>query len=112
MSLTVVTSKAQFDTALSSAGEKPVFVDFMADWCGNCELICPTLEEKAAELGDGAVFLKVDVDENEDIAEKYEVTSLPRVIVFKKGDKVGEMFGNKPEKYIEIINAHKWVKCR
>ena len=50
MSITVITSKAQFDQFLSSAGAKPVFVDFMADWCGNCELILPTLEAKAAEL--------------------------------------------------------------
>ena len=107
MSLTVIESKAQFDQFLSTAGDKPVFVDFMADWCGNCELILPTLEGKAAELGDAAVFLKVDVDENEDIAEEYEVTSLPRMIVFKKGAKVAEMFGNKPANFDKIIEENK-----
>ena len=53
----------EFKTILTEAGDKPVFVDFMAEWCGNCELILPTLEEKNKELGDGAVFLQVDVDE-------------------------------------------------
>ena len=107
MSLTIIESKDQFDKCLADAGAKPVFVDFMAEWCGNCELILPTIEEQAANLGAGAVFLKVDVDNVEEVAEAYEVTSLPRMLVFKNGQKCGEMFGNKPEKYIELITTHK-----
>ena len=75
----------EINEKFKEAGDKPVFVDFMADWCGNCELILPKLEEKNAELGDAAMFLKVDVDEQEDIAEEFEVTSLPRVICFRNG---------------------------
>ena len=97
----------EFKTELANAGDKPVFVDFMADWCGNCELILPKLELMNETLGEAAVFLKVDVDEQEDVAEEYEVTSLPRMICFKNGEKVGEMQGNKPEKYEEFINANK-----
>ena len=65
------------------AGDKPVFVKFTAEWCGNCELIAPTFEENNEKNGDKAVFVSVDVDEQEDIAEEYEVTSLPRAICFK-----------------------------
>ena len=89
----------------SDAGDKPVFVKFTAEWCGNCELIAPTFEEHNQKLADKAVFVQVDVDEQEAVAEEYEVTSLPRAICFKNGEKKSEMFGNKPEKYEEFINS-------
>ena len=94
---------AAFDAELSAAGDKPVFVDFMADWCGNCEKIMDNLDALAAQYSDKAVFLQVDVDANEETAEKFEVTALPRVLCFKNGNKVGEMFGNKDEKYTEFF---------
>ena len=81
-----------------------MFVKFTAEWCGNCEIIAPTFEENNGKHGDKAVFVSVDVDEQEEIAEEYEVTSLPRAIVFKGGEKSAEMFGNKPEKYQEFID--------
>ena len=70
-------------TEFINAGDKPVFVKFGAEWCGNCEMIADKLDEVATATGDKAVFLKVDVDEAEDVAEEYEVTSLPRMILFK-----------------------------
>ena len=70
-------------TEITNAGDKPVFVKFGAEWCGNCEMIADKLDEVATATGDKAVFLKVDVDEAEDVAEEYEVTSLPRMILFK-----------------------------
>ena len=93
--------KAKF----AEAGERPVFVKFTAEWCGNCEIIAPMMEEKNAELGDKAIFVSVDVDEQEDIAEEYEVTSLPRALAFKNGVKCCEMQGNKPEKYKEFVES-------
>ena len=93
---------ASFEAELQAAGDKPVFVDFMADWCGNCEKIFDNLEALASQYGDKAIYLQIDVDANEETAEKFEVTALPRVLCFKKGEKVGEMFGNKDEKYTEF----------
>ena len=95
----------ELKTKFGEAGDKPVFVKFTAEWCGNCELIAPTFEENNQKLADQAVFLSVDVDEQEEIAEEYEVTSLPRAICFKGGEKTSEMFGNKPEKYQEFIDG-------
>ena len=91
---------------MSGAGDKIVFVDFMADWCGNCENLYQTLMEFAGQITtDNAVFLKVDVDELEETAMQYEVTSMPRVLAFKNGNKVGEMFGTKTDKYKEFFSA-------
>jgi len=67
--------------------------------------ISPDLEELAKEYGDKAVYLKVNVDDNEEVAEKFEVTALPRVLCLVKGDKVGEMFGNKIDNYKEFFKT-------
>ena len=93
-------------TEFTNAGDKPVFVKFGAEWCGNCEMIADKLDEFAVATGDKAVFLKVDVEEAEDVAEEYEDSSLPRMLHFKSTKKCGEMFGNKPEKYEEFIKTN------
>ena len=99
MAYTQIDTLDAFKQQLADAGSKPVFVDFMADWCGNCEMIKDNLDSLAGSIGDKAVYLMVDVDANEETAELYEVTSLPRVLCFKDGQKVGEMQGNKDDKY-------------
>ena len=65
--------------------EKPVLVDFYADWCGPCNAMAPIVEELATELNEKAKVGKINVDENSDIAVKYNVMSIPTFIIFKNG---------------------------
>ena len=96
-------TKAEFDSLVESAGDRPVFVDFYATWCGKCELLKPDLEAVADAHVDAAVYVKVDVEENEEVAETFAVESLPTVILLKGGVKQGEMKGSKPENFKKFI---------
>ena len=82
---------ATFDQALTSS--KPVVVDFWADWCMPCKMLAPVYEELAAELGDDIDFCKLDITENEKLAERYSVTHIPTIIVFREGKAVGRATG-------------------
>ncbi|XP_076749151.1 thioredoxin-2 [Xylocopa sonorina] len=75
---------------LENAGNQLVVIDFFATWCGPCKMIAPKMEELAQEMTD-VVFLKVDVDECEDITNAYEITSMPTFVFIKNG-KVLETF--------------------
>lgn len=75
---------SNFESAISDAS-KPVVVDFWAPWCGPCKAIAPILEELAEELGDSARICKVNVDNNSEIAGKYEIRAIPTILVFKGG---------------------------
>ena len=71
----------------------PVLVDFYADWCGPCKMMAPAVEQLAQELEGKAVVGKLNVDDNEDIAVKYQVMSIPTLIVFKDGQAVKKSVG-------------------
>jgi thioredoxin 1 len=73
-----------FDTEVLKAG-KPVLVDFWAEWCGPCKMIAPILDQVSAEYGERLQVAKVDVEENQAIAMKYGVRSIPTLILFKDG---------------------------
>ena len=73
--------------------DKTVLVDFYADWCGPCKMMAPTVEALAEELEGTAVIGKLNVDENEEIAMKYGVMSIPTLIVFKNGQAVDKKVG-------------------
>lgn len=73
--------------------DKPVLVDFYADWCGPCKMMAPTVAQVAEELGEAAVVGKLNVDDNEEIAMKYRVMSIPTLIVFKNGQVVAQKTG-------------------
>lgn len=79
--------------------EKPVLVDFFADWCGPCKMMAPIVEELATELEGKAKVGKLNVDENSDIAIEYNVMSIPTLIVFKNGKEEKRLVGvrNKEE---------------
>ena len=97
-------STATFDETVAGS-DKPVVVDFWAEWCGRCKKITPILEEIAGERSDLAIT-KLNVDENPDIAMKYSVMSIPTLIVFDKGEVVDRITGAKSKAaFLEEIDG-------
>ncbi|VDN98535.1 unnamed protein product [Rodentolepis nana] len=86
-------------------GDKLVVCDFYATWCGPCKALAPKLEALAKEKT-SVVFVKVDVDEMEDLAQKHEVSAMPTLIVFKRGAPVGRFIGADIEKVKAAIAEH------
>lgn len=80
--------------------EKPVLVDFWAPWCGYCQKLTPVIDELAGEIADKAKVVKVNVDENRALAQKYGVMSLPTMLLFKNGQQVEKMMGFMPKSAI------------
>lgn len=75
----------------------PVLVDFWAPWCGPCRMVAPVMEELATELGEKLKVVKIDVDENAALASKYNVMSIPSIMLFKNGQVVEQMVGFVPK---------------
>lgn len=82
-------------------------VDFSATWCGPCQMLAPVLEEVSEELDGQAAFYKVDVDENPGIAQKYQITNIPALILFKNGEAVERQIGFQPKDSIKsFVQKH------
>ncbi|EAX47808.1 thioredoxin [Thermosinus carboxydivorans Nor1] len=79
---------------------KPVLVDFWAPWCGFCTKLSPVFDELANEMGDKVKLVKVNVDENRSLAQKYGVMSLPTMILFKNGEPGEKLIGFMPKQAI------------
>jgi thioredoxin 1 len=77
--------------------DKPVLVDFWAEWCGPCRMIAPSLEAIAAEHGDKIQIVKLNIDENPNTAAKYGVMSIPTLNVYQGGDVAKTIVGAKPK---------------
>lgn len=73
-----------------------VFVDFYADWCGPCKMIAPSIEKLAEEYNGTVKFLKLNIDQNPGIARKYDVKSIPTLMIFRNGKPIRRMIGASP----------------
>ena len=73
--------------------KEPVLVDFYADWCGPCKMMAPVIEELAGELQGKAKVGKINVDDNQELAIKYNVMSIPTIVIFKEGKEVKRFVG-------------------
>ena len=92
---------------LEASKEKPVLVDFFASWCGPCKMQGPIVEEVAKEMKGKAIVGKLDTEKEKEIAEKYEIQSIPTLIVFKDGKEAETMTGlQNKELLIDTLEKH------
>ncbi|MDR0930632.1 MAG: thioredoxin [Clostridiales bacterium] len=92
---------------ITAQKDKPVLVDFWAEWCGPCRMLSPIIDKVAEKMNDKAVVCKVNIDENPNIASKFGIMSIPTLIVFKDGEVVEQETGARPESAIvQLIEAH------
>jgi thioredoxin 1 len=94
MPIDTTTDKFEADVLKS---DKPVIVDFWAEWCGPCRMIAPVLAELAEEYKDKIVVAKVNVDNEPELAGRYNVTGIPLIGVFKNGEMVKQLVGARPK---------------
>ncbi len=87
---------ANFDELVNNS-DKPVLVDFWASWCGPCRALGPVVEEVGDEMADRLTVLKCNVDEEGELAQKHQIVSIPTLILFKNGEAVNTMVGNRPK---------------
>ncbi len=90
---------ANFEGLVS--GDKPVMVDFWAEWCGPCRMITPIIEELAAEYEGKAIIGKVNVDENDEITGQYGIRNIPTILYFKNGEVVDKHVGAAQKSVLE-----------
>jgi thioredoxin 1 len=101
----VTVSSHNFDGEVI-ASSTPVLVDFWAEWCGPCKMLSPVLDELATELGDKAKIAKVNIDDNQDLAVKFGIKSIPLLIFFKDGEVRDKVVGLVPKETLaQKLNA-------
>jgi thioredoxin len=93
---TAIHGATEFDDAVLRA-RVPVLVDFWARWCGPCRALAPALDDLAREVAGRARIVKVDVDENPDLARQYDVSSIPCLVIFRNGREAKRIVGLTPK---------------
>jgi len=96
MSAPVKVTDSTFEEMVVNS-DKPVLVDFWAEWCGPCKMIAPVLDEIATEMDGQLVIGKLDIDENQDTAMAFGVMSIPTLLLFKGGEPVERIVGYQPK---------------
>jgi len=97
---TITTTDAGFETDVLGA-DKPVLVDFWAEWCGPCKAIGPALEEISEDIGDKMTIAKLNIDENPNTPTQYGVRGIPTLLIFKSGEVVAEKIGAMPKSALQ-----------
>ena len=100
----VIIKKSNFENEVINA-DKPVLLDFYADWCGPCKMLSPVLSEIADEYADVLRVAKVNVDDEPELAMKFKVSSIPMLVLFKNGKIISTSVGYRPKD--EILNELK-----
>jgi thioredoxin 1 len=99
-------TKENFDQEVLQS-EQPVMVDFWAAWCGPCRMVAPTVEQVAEEFQGKAKVVKVNVDDNGELAERYRIMTIPTLMVFKNGNVVDSLVGVRTkEELSNMLNKH------
>ena len=96
----ITVDEGSFETDVLNA-EKPVLVDFWAPWCGPCRLVSPVVESLGEKHGDKIAVAKVNTDENQQLAMRYSIFSIPTLIVFQNGREAARLVGYMPEQVME-----------
>ncbi|GJJ75718.1 thioredoxin 1 [Entomortierella parvispora] len=100
-----IKSRSDLESQLDSAGTRLVVIDFFATWCGPCKTLAPVLESLEKKYG-STIFAKVDVDEAQECATKYEVSAMPTILFFKSKAEVGRVVGADAQKIEALIKTH------
>lgn len=99
---TIHVTEAEFDEVVLGS-KLPVLVDFWAPWCNPCKMLGPVIDEIADEVDDKALVCKVNIDEEQNLAQEYRVMSIPTLLYFKDGKVVNQMVGVRPKE--ELLDA-------
>ena len=106
MSSVIHADEGTFEKAVLQS-DTPVLVDFWANWCGPCKAIAPVLDELSSEFEGKARIVKIDVDQNPNLAAQYGIRSIPTLFMFKNGEKVDATMGMQPKAQLTaLINKH------
>ena len=104
MSNVIELNDSNFDDEVVKS-DLPVLVDFWAEWCGPCKAIAPALDEISNEMSDNITVAKINIDENPNTAQEFNIRSIPALMIFKNGKLESEMMGQVPKSQLE-----EWIK--